>query len=82
MLRTSSNEYISGCANKILAVNADDKLRVQAELRELARLDENTVIASAEERGEKKGRAEEREKLAAKWRAKGMSEEEIKSLLD
>ena len=82
MLRTSSNEYISGCANKILAVNADNKLRVQAELRELARLDENTVIASAEERGEKKGRAEEREKLAAKWRAKGMSEEEIKSLLD
>lgn len=86
MLRTSNNEYISGCADRILAVNADDKLRVQAELRELARLDHNTLIVSAEKRGEKKGRAEGKEErnneLIAKWKAKGMTDEEIKGLLE
>lgn len=82
MLRTNSNEYISGCANRILAVNADDKLRVQAELREMARLDENTLIASAHSKGRAEGRAEERKSLEVKLRAKGMTDEEIKSLLD
>ena len=82
MLRASNNEYISGCASRILAVNADDKLRVQAELREMARLDENTLIASAHKKGRAEGKEERNNELIAKWKAKGMSDEEIKLLLD
>jgi predicted transposase/invertase (TIGR01784 family) len=86
MLRNSNNEFISGCADRILAVNADDKLRVQAELREMARLDENTLIYSAHKKGRAEGRAEGKEErnneLIAKWKAKGMTDEEIKDLLE
>ncbi|MCR5122447.1 MAG: hypothetical protein K6B74_08510, partial [Ruminococcus sp.] len=82
MLRTSNNEYISGCADRILAVNADDKLRVQAELREMARLDENTLIYSAHKKGRAEGKEERNNELIAKWKAKGMTDEEIKGLLE
>lgn len=82
MLRTNSNEYLSACAEKILSVNADEHLRVQAEMREKARADYNTSISSALRKGRAEGRAEERESLIAKWKAKGMSDEEIKSLLE
>ena len=66
MLRTNSNEYLSACAEKILSVNADEHLRIQAELREKARMDYNTSMTSAREKGkaegiaigEKKGRTE------------------------
>nr|MCR5121431.1 PD-(D/E)XK nuclease family transposase [Ruminococcus sp.] len=86
MLRTSNNEYISGCADRILAVNADDKLRVQAELREMARLDENTLIYSAHKKGRAEGieigEQKRNNELIAKWKAKGMTDEEIKGLLE
>ena len=82
MLRTNSNEYLSACAEKILSVNADEHLRVQAEMREKARADYNTSISSALRKGRAEGRAEERKSIEAKLRAKGMSDEEIKGLLE
>ena len=86
MLRTSANEYIRECADKIISVNSDQKLRIQAELREKARMDENTRISSALRKGRAEGieiGAQKRNnELIAKWKAKGMSDEEIKRLLE
>ena len=68
------------------AINSDEHLRVQAEMREKARADYNTSISSALRKGRAEGRAEGIEErnneLIAKWKAKGMSDEDIKSLLE
>lgn len=66
-------------------MSADEEMREIARLREKAILDEASAkdyyrrTALAE--GEAKGRAEERERMTAKLRAMGMSEEQIRELM-
>ena len=48
----------------------------------MARLDENTLIYSAHKKGRAEGKEERNNELIAKWKAKGMTDEEIKDLLE
>ena len=82
MLKMDGNEYLRACAEKILSVNADEHLRVQAEMREKARADYNTSITSAERRGEKKGRVEGRREMLEELVKKGLlTSEQAKEML-
>jgi len=63
-------------------MSADEKLREIAGLREKALRDEASAMYGAEKKGRAEGRAEGREEIIAKMRSKGMTEEQIKELLE
>lgn len=63
-------------------VSADEKMRQIAEMREKALHDEANALYSAEKRGREKGKAEERKSIIEKLKKRGMSEEEIKAIIE
>ena len=89
MLKNTSVQEIRSGVEAIYSLSKDDKIREYVRQRELAEVDHNLDIANAEARGRAEGRAEgkaegmaERDaELAARWRAEGKTEAEIRSLL-
>jgi len=77
MLKDTQIEAIQNGVKVIYDLSEDAKIREYVRQREKAEQDYYSDMAHAEE----KGAARERAKLIAKWKAKGMTEEEIAELL-
>ena len=98
MLENTNVKEINDAIVVLREVSADEKMRYLAEMREKALHDEANALHSAEkkgmkkgmERGMEKGRAEgiiegetkAKKAIVEKLKQKGMSEEDIKALLE
>lgn len=78
----NTNDVIKTGVNVIYDLSADEKIRETIRQREKALLDYRADIKHAMDEGEAKGITKRDNQLIAKWRAKGMTDEQIKELLD
>lgn len=74
------NKEIKEAVETFDDITSDEELRRVAELRQKAIWDENNMIATAEERGEQKGRQEEKKEIAKKLIEKGMLIEQVEEI--
>ena len=81
MLKSTNVTAIQESADAILILNQDKDICDLAKKREEAEMDYYSGILNAEAKGRAEGAANERAKLIARWKAKGMTEEEIADLL-
>ncbi|MCM1299825.1 MAG: hypothetical protein NC228_09715 [[Eubacterium] siraeum] len=63
-------------------MSLDEEVQEMARLREKWILDENSALGNAERRGVEKGKKEGLEEAAQKMRNSGMSEEQIRKILN
>ena len=77
MLSNTTVDDIRTSVSVIYDLSEDEKLREYIRQREKAEFDYQSDMANAMAEGEKKKEAA----LIAKWKAKGMTDEEIKELL-
>ena len=86
MLENTNVKEINDAIVVLRELSADEKMRYLAEMREKSLHDEANALHSAEkrgmEKGMEKGRTEERNLLIEKMKKRGMSEEEIKAILE
>ena len=81
MLETTGTEAIKNGVKVIYSLSEDEKIREYVRQREKAEMDYRSDMSYAKAEGKAEGIAEERKKLIAKWKAKGMTDEEIAELL-
>lgn len=81
MLNETKVEAIQSGVQVIYGLSGDAKIREYVRQREKAVQDYNSDMAVAKAEGRAEGAANERAKLIARWKAKGMTEEEIADLL-
>lgn len=77
MLKKTNDSVMEKAVDVIYDMSEDTKIREMARLREKTLHDNASAMANAEKRGEVKGM----EKVIAKMKASGMSEEEINNIL-
>jgi predicted transposase/invertase (TIGR01784 family) len=90
MLESTNVKEINQAILVLRELNADEKMRYLADMREKALHDEANALNSAEKRGEKRGLAkgraegkmEERMSMIAKMKAAGMSDEQIEAIIN
>ncbi len=78
MLRYQNVPIINKSIEKVNILNGDDKIKEIARIREDAERDYNSLMDNAREEGREEGRAE----IIAKMMSKGITEEQIKELLE
>ncbi|MCI7349769.1 MAG: hypothetical protein MSH60_03345 [Ruminococcus sp.] len=78
MLRESNVPIIQKSVNAICELSKDEKLRAYMWEREKAERDYASGMRQAEKRGIAKGEAMKSSRIAARLRAMGLSEEDIK----
>jgi predicted transposase/invertase (TIGR01784 family) len=64
----------------MMNISQDEKERAVFRSRRMAQTDMDSNIATAEERGEKRGRNEERLEIARKMKEMGFSNEQIQTI--
>jgi flagellar biosynthesis/type III secretory pathway protein FliH len=74
MLESTNVKEINQAILVLRELNADEKMRYLADMREKALHDEANALNSAEKRGVEKGRAEGEKRGLAKGRAEGRAE--------
>jgi predicted transposase/invertase (TIGR01784 family) len=90
MLESTNVKEINQAILVLRELNADEKMRYLADMREKALHDEANALNSAEKRGEKRGLAkgraegkmEERMSMIAKMKASGMSDDQIEAIIN
>ena len=86
MLKDTKVPIMERAVNVIYDLGEDTRVRELARMREKALHDETSALANAENRGRVEGRAEgrteERNFLISKWKAQGMTDEQINALLN
>ena len=76
-IQIAKKEEIKNGLKVIYSLSEDEKIREYVRQREKAEMDYRSDMSYAKA----EGMAEERKKLIAKWKAKGMTDEEIAELL-
>jgi predicted transposase/invertase (TIGR01784 family) len=86
MLENTNVKEISQAVLILRELNADEKMRYLADMREKALHDEATAINAAEKKGREEGiavgAANERKLIIEKLKASGMSDEQIQTILN
>ena len=82
MLKDTKVPIMERAVNVIYDLSEDTRVRELARMREKALHDEASALANAENRGRVEGRTEERNFLISKWKAQGMTDEQIIALLN
>ncbi len=82
MIENTNVPIMQKAVRVIYDMSEDTRMREMARMREKALHDEATYLKEAREEGKAEGRAEAMESFAAKLRARGMSEEEIREFLE
>lgn len=81
MLETTGTEAIKNGVKVIYSLSEDKKIREYVRQREKAEMDYRSDMSYAKAEGKVEGKAERDSELIAKWKAKGMTDEEIAELL-
>lgn len=86
MLKDTKVPIMERAVNVIYDLSEDTRVRELARMREKALHDEASALANAEKRGMEKGIEKGIEKgrnfLISKWKAQGMTDEQINALLN
>lgn len=86
MLENTNVQEINQAIVVLRKLNADEKMRYLADMREMALHDEASAMLGSREEGieigREKGRIEGRAEIIAKMRKKGMSDEMIDEILN
>lgn len=82
MIENTNVPIMQKAVRVIYDMSEDTRMREMARMREKALHDEATYLKEAREEGKAERRAEAMESFAAKLRARGMSEEEIREFLE
>ena len=82
MINKTDVPTIQKAVRVIYEMSEDEKIREMARIREKAMHDEATFLANARQEGKEEGRAEERSRIAENLRKSGMSEKQIKEILN
>lgn len=86
MLENTNVQEINQAIVVLRKLNADEKMRYLADMREMALHDEASAMLGSKEEGieigREKGRIEGRAEIIAKMRKKGMSDEMIDEILN
>ncbi|MDE7121549.1 MAG: Rpn family recombination-promoting nuclease/putative transposase, partial [Oscillospiraceae bacterium] len=72
------NEYLQSAFDTLNVISQDEQKRLAYTARQIALYDKNEYAFENYERG----KAEKESELIAKWKAKGMTDEQIKELLN
>lgn len=76
------NEYLESALNTLNIISQDEQKRLEYTARQKALYDYNTLMEENYDRGLVQGKAEKEFELMKKWKAKGMTDEQIKELLN
>ena len=80
------NHYLESALKRLEVISQDEQKRLEYTARQKTLYDYNTFMEENYDRGYDDGRAEGKQEmdseLIAKWRAKGMTDEEINALLN
>ena len=82
MIKNTEVPVMERAVNVIYDMSDDTRIREIARLREKAMHDEASALGNARREGIEEGRAEERAKIAESLRKSGMTEEQIKQILN
>ena len=80
-IQIAKKEAIKNGVKVIYSLSEDEKIREYVRQREKAEMDYRSDMSYAKAEGKAEGMAEERKKLIAKLKNKGMTDEEIAELL-
>ena len=82
MLKDTKVPIMERAVNVIYDLSEDTRVRELARMREKALHDEASALANAEKRGMEKGIEKGCNFLISKWKAQGMTDEQINALLN
>ena len=82
MLENTNVQEINQAIVVLRKLNADEKMRYLADMREMALHDEASAMLGSREEGIEIGRIEGRAEIISKMRKKGMSDEMIDEILN
>ena len=78
----NENIYLKAAYEQLEIISQDEQKRLEYTARQKALYDYNTIVEENFERGLEQGIEQKERELIEKWRAKGMTDEQIRELLE